>query len=131
MSVVASVAPSVLPSVAPAVVVVKTTTGHVFEVAQIAVLVGSGVGASIVHSLVERGKWSSAVNYAVLFAYSAVLGAISLYVNGLLDLSNWFVAFQLVLAAASTWYATLFLINKAQGVGPVAPVDTLPTVTQA
>lgn len=130
MSVLASVSPSVVPVVEPTVVVVKAATNHIFELAQIGVLVGSGVGASVIHSLVERGKWSSALNYAVLFVYSAILGTLSLYINGNLDLTNWFVAFQLVLAAASTWYATLFLINKAQGVGPV-PADTLPTVTQA
>lgn len=110
---------------------IQVLPASVQQLLSLALLAGTGYAASLAHQLAEGGKnWSSKVNVALLFAYSAGLAVLDLFLQHKLAFGNWQQIVQdglTVFGAASARYNVYKLLTAKRTAAP-ANVDysTLP-----
>lgn len=87
---------------------------YVHQIGTIALLVLTGVGASVVHSLLKKDHWSKSLNNGLAFAYAVGVALLDLWLKGQLHVTNMVPAFLLVYGASQGWYNALFVLTKAE-----------------
>lgn len=125
-----SLSPSVLPSPSPSPVEVIHNTityvassPHLFQLAQIVQYVGTGVGLSIIHSLLLNSRLPKWANRVLPVVYSVLAALADVVVKGTVNWSDWYQVFVQVLTGAVAWYAIVTLVNEKTP-SPSLPVQT-------
>lgn len=89
-------------------------TDYLQQIGTLALLVGTGIGASVMHSIIKNDKWTASENNVLALVYSLVLAVLDLWLKGLLHFSGIVPAFLAIYGASQAWYATVFAVTSSE-----------------
>lgn len=84
---VATATPIIVEHTKEIVTTVPAVTPELMKGAQLALLFLLGIGGSILHQIIERGRWSSNTNRVVLWTYGLLIAVLGSFVAGDLKLT--------------------------------------------